>query len=342
MTASLEPPIPPDADLRHMPSYMIDVQALLDSDLAAFGDPAANWFAVLSWCASLHQLPAGSLPDDDAMLAYIVRLGRDVRTWRKMRAKGALKGWIRHSDGRLYHPVVTKKVLDLLQISRAGRAGGLASGEKRRGRKNNQAIEIIDSGINDRSISASSENEKSLKREANNRRERKGIEGNRRDLEIAVSGNPPAREPPSGNRHGLPAPSAQKPTDPPTAMGQCASAQQSLIPLDQAQPPPKRSRKVKTALPPDWRLPDNGWSYAAGKGLTGDRIEQEAERFRDYHLSRGNLMANWEAAWRTWVGNTGKFSAPVAGGYRQNDPPSRADSAIQGIKNFLIRNGELP
>jgi hypothetical protein len=25
------PPIPPDADLRHMPSYMIGVQSLLDS-----------------------------------------------------------------------------------------------------------------------------------------------------------------------------------------------------------------------------------------------------------------------------------------------------------------------
>lgn len=343
MTASLEPPIPPDADLRHMPSYMIDVQALLDSDLAAFGDPAANWFAVLSWCASLHQLPAGSLPDDDAMLAYIVRLGRDVRTWRKMRAKGALKGWIRHSDGRLYHPVVTKKVLDLLQISRAGRAGGLASGEKRRGRKSNQAIEIIDSGINDRSISASSENEKSLKREANNRRERKGIEGNRRDLEIADSGNPPAREPTqSDDRDERPEPLASSPAELPTTDGQGTSAQQSLIPLDQAQPPPKRPRKVRTALPPDWRLPDDGWAYAAGKGLTGDRITQEAEKFRDYHLSRGNVMADWAAAWRTWVGNAGKFSAPVAGGYRQRDPPpSRADSAIQGITDYLIRNGEL-
>lgn len=160
---------------------------------------------------------------------------------------------------------------------------------------------------------------------------------------IAETGNPPAREPTQPGSHDeRPEPLASSPSNGPTANGQCASAQQSLIPLDQAQPPPKRPRRVKTALPPDWRLPDDGWSYAAGKGLTGDRIEQEAEKFRDYHLSRGNVMADWAAAWRTWVGNAGKFSAPVAGGYRQNDPPSRADSAIQGIKNFLIRNGELP
>lgn len=160
-------------------------------------------------------------------------------------------------------------------------------------------------------------------------------------IEIAVSGNPPAREPQTDDRDRRKGPLASSPAERPTANGQGASAQQSLIPLDQAQPPPKRSRKVKTALPPDWRLPDDGWSYAAGKGLTGDRIAQEAEKFRDYHLSRGNVMADWAAAWRTWVGNAGKFSGPITGGFGQRDPPSRSDSAIQGIKNFLIRNGEL-
>lgn len=115
------PPIPEDTDLRHMPGYMIDVQSLLGSDLAALGDPAANWFAVLTWCASFHQIPAGSLPDDDTVLAYLVRLGRDVRTWKKMREKGAMKGWVKHSDGRLYHPAVTKHVLNMLKKSDAGR-----------------------------------------------------------------------------------------------------------------------------------------------------------------------------------------------------------------------------
>lgn len=167
-------------------------------------------------------------------------------------------------------------------------------------------------------------------------------EAKKESIEIADTGNPPAREPLTDDRDRRKGPLASSPAERPTANGQGASAQQSLIPLDQAQPPAKRPRKTRTALPPDWRLPDDGWTYAAGKGLTGDRIEQEAEKFRDYHLSRGNVMADWAAAWRTWVGNAGKFSAPVAGNYRQNDPPSRADSAIAGIKNYLIRTGELP
>jgi hypothetical protein len=132
-----QPPIPPDADLRHMPGYMIDIEALLNSELAATGDPAANWFALLTWCASMHQVPAGSLPDDDRLLAYLVRLGRDVRTWRKMRENGALRGWEKHDDGRLYHPVVTQKVLGLLDKSR--KAG--AATARREARKNVQVSE---------------------------------------------------------------------------------------------------------------------------------------------------------------------------------------------------------
>lgn len=40
-------------------------------------------------------------------------------------------------------------------------------------------------------------------------------------------------------------------------------------------------------------------SYAA----EASQIEREAQKFRDYHLSRGSLMADWAAAWRTWWGN---------------------------------------
>ena len=29
----------------------------------------------------------------------------------------------------------------------------------------------------------------------------------------------------------------------------------------------------------------------------------------DYHQSKGSVMADWQAAWRTWVGNAIRFSA---------------------------------
>lgn len=97
-----------DCDLRDYAFMPLDVQRLRDSDLAALESPAACWSAVLLWCASWHQVPAASLPNDDRVLAQLAGFGRVVAEWKKVR-EGALRGWIECSDGRLYHPVVAGK-----------------------------------------------------------------------------------------------------------------------------------------------------------------------------------------------------------------------------------------
>ncbi len=86
----------------------LDVVRLRDSDLAALESPEACWAAVLLWCASWHQLPAASLPDDDRVLSQLAGFGRVVKEWLRIRP-GALRGWIKCGDGRLYHPVVAEK-----------------------------------------------------------------------------------------------------------------------------------------------------------------------------------------------------------------------------------------
>lgn len=48
--------------------------------------------AVLLWCAAWHQVPAASLPDDDAQLAKFAGYGRVVKEWLKHKA-GALHGF---------------------------------------------------------------------------------------------------------------------------------------------------------------------------------------------------------------------------------------------------------
>ena len=63
---------------------------------------------MLLWCASWHQLPAASLPDDDRVLANLAGYGRVVKEWQRVR-EGALRGWVKCDDGRLYHPVVAEK-----------------------------------------------------------------------------------------------------------------------------------------------------------------------------------------------------------------------------------------
>lgn len=98
----------PDCDLQDFPFMPLHVARLRDSDLAATVDPEAAWFAVMLWAASWHQIPAGSLPDDEAVLARLCGLGRDVKTFRKRRA-GAMHGFILCDDGRWYHPVVAEQ-----------------------------------------------------------------------------------------------------------------------------------------------------------------------------------------------------------------------------------------
>lgn len=111
------PPIPADADLRHYDDMPLEVRRLRDSGIA--GEPNAEVFrcAVLLWCVAWHQLPAGSLPSDEAELCRLIGLGRDLKTWRKIRA-GALRGWRLFADGRLYHPVVAEKTIDRWNGSR--------------------------------------------------------------------------------------------------------------------------------------------------------------------------------------------------------------------------------
>lgn len=88
----------------------LHVARLRDSDLAAEAHPEGCWYAVLLWAASWHQIPAGSLPDNDAVLARLCGLGRDLRTFRKHK-NDALRGFIRCCDERIYHPVVAEQAL---------------------------------------------------------------------------------------------------------------------------------------------------------------------------------------------------------------------------------------
>jgi hypothetical protein len=102
------PLTPPDCDLRDFQFMPLDVVRLRDSDITAVSSGDVFRCAVLLWCASWHQVPAASLPDEDIVLSQFAGFGRVVREWKKVK-DGALRGWIKCSDGRLYHPVVAEK-----------------------------------------------------------------------------------------------------------------------------------------------------------------------------------------------------------------------------------------
>lgn len=105
------PPLPAEVDLRHFQTMPLAVRTLRDSSFAASSHPEAFRCAVLLWCAAWHQVPAGSLPDNDKELAQLAGLGRDLQAWATHRVE-ALWKFVRHDDGRLYHPEIVSAARD--------------------------------------------------------------------------------------------------------------------------------------------------------------------------------------------------------------------------------------
>ncbi len=103
-----EPLIHTDCDLRDFQYMELDVRRLRDSRFAAQVSGDAFRAGFLLWCASWHQVPAASLPDDDIELANLAGYGRFTKEWKKVKDE-ALYGFVLCSDGRWYHPVIAEK-----------------------------------------------------------------------------------------------------------------------------------------------------------------------------------------------------------------------------------------
>ncbi|SEB96304.1 DUF1376 domain-containing protein [Bradyrhizobium erythrophlei] len=116
--------------------------------------------------------------------------------------------------------------------------------------------------------------------------------------------------------------------DPP---GQAAERDQQL-PLGQVAPAKRQATKrrpnARTAIDPNWHLPEEGREYARKRGWPERQIDLQFEKFKNFHAAKGNLMADWLAAWRTWVGNDYDRQPPRGG---PPQAPSRADTAIEGM-----------
>lgn len=129
-----EPLSPPDCDLRDFRWMKLDLVALFNSSFNAMVDDTAWRAGVTLWGKAWHQVPAGSLPDGDAELCSLAGFGRDLKTWKKIRA-GALYGFIKCADGRLYHSYLCKMANDALAEKRVFEAKKAADRERKKGGK---------------------------------------------------------------------------------------------------------------------------------------------------------------------------------------------------------------
>ncbi|MFW2080669.1 DUF1376 domain-containing protein [Acinetobacter guillouiae] len=100
-----------NVDLRDFEYMPLDVVRFRDSDFTALVEAEAFRAGFLLMCASWHQVPAGSIPNDDRVLSNLAGFGRVVKEWEKFKEE-AMHGWILCDDNRYYHPVVSEKALE--------------------------------------------------------------------------------------------------------------------------------------------------------------------------------------------------------------------------------------
>lgn len=91
-------------------------------------------------------------------------------------------------------------------------------------------------------------------------------------------------------------------------------------------PPEKHRRAV--SLPEGWVPSEKNILDAQSRNFTDEEIRHEAERFRDYHLAKGTTFKDWDAGWRTWLGNARSFGQASRS---QANNPGRGGSSIASI-----------
>lgn len=155
-------------DVSALPFMPLYVDRLLASDTwsMATGDEAKAM--VTLWARSWKQVPAGTLPDDERILAALSGAGRD---WRKVR-EVALRGFVRGDDGRLRHPLIEDAAQDALAKMRgqqtrtaAARAARAAKREAERKRLEGERNNVCDRERDTRSDRVSDSAPDSIQRE---------------------------------------------------------------------------------------------------------------------------------------------------------------------------------
>ena len=63
----------------------------------------------------------------------------------------------------------------------------------------------------------------------------------------------------------------------------------------------------RTLIPEDFEVSQEIMELVAARNWPDPR--EQLQKFKDHHIAHGTLMANWEAAFRTWLNNAVGFGA---------------------------------
>lgn len=81
-------------------------------------------------------------------------------------------------------------------------------------------------------------------------------------------------------------------------------------PATEEPPPKKPKRRPEVPIPEGWVPSDRNIADAHDAGFSDQEIQHEAHQFYNRHTAKGTTFRDWDAAWRTWLGNARKFASP--------------------------------
>lgn len=313
MTDLPAPLVPADCDLRDYRWMPIDIVALLNSDFNVNPNDAAWRAGVTLWMKAWHQVPAGSLPSDDAYLCNLCGLGRDLRTWKKIRTI-ALHGFVLCSDGRLYHPFLCTKVAEAWAEKQ--------SFNERRSRDRERKRQGSSGGTPQETIISSA-----------------GIPA---EMEDRSSGIPAEQD---GFSAGIPAENAirarvrqdrKEKEDSPLCVPPFETeptAPAAPSPDEQGTPhaTARDNRTRGTRLPVDWWPDGDDCAFARDLGLNPATV---ADRYRDHwHSQPGSkgVKLDWSATWRNWCRSDHERQAGRSGPGSSGRHPGSLVTAVREL-----------
>tara|TARA_R110002033_G_scaffold29914_4_gene66650 strand:- start:6076 stop:6870 length:795 start_codon:yes stop_codon:yes gene_type:complete len=110
-----------------------------------------------------------------------------------------------------------------------------------------------------------------------------------------------------------------------------------LVPSEQIPKPAKNAKASR--LPDDWALPRDWGDWAVSEGWDASDVRLEAEKFRDFWISKAGKDAaklNWLATWRNWMRNsrTPKSTSINGGIYDQNT--NKSDQRDRALADEIL------
>lgn len=189
-----DPLTPKESDLSgfgYMPVYG---EMLRTSDFNSLATDAEFRAAFNLWWSAWLQVPAASLPNNEGALCQLAGLGRDLKTWKKVRAVAMTK-FVLCTDGRWYHAFLAPLALEAWNERLAAIRRGKLSGLARKLRKGMPTELSTRDGVETLSKGSQDEQTKQVETETNKGKLRGEVLINRFP---SVSNSPASDEAPAG------------------------------------------------------------------------------------------------------------------------------------------------